>query len=86
MSTDPDGATAPPRIAPPSVPLDPLHAGAVEAACDLDRAYALQHKEARGYVRPALAHELCLPGGSCRIVETVRVFFVAPGSRIRVPG
>ncbi len=63
--------------------LDARHEAATEAACDLDRGYAERHPEATTYVRPALDHELCVPGQGCRDHAYVRVLFVAPGVRAR---
>ena len=63
--------------------MDERHGAAMEAACDLDRGYAARHPGATTYVRPALQHELCIPGEACRDHELVRVLFVAPGLRAR---
>ena len=63
--------------------LDQRHEAAIEAACDLDRGYAARHPDAATYVRPALQHELCIPGEPCRDHALIRVLFVAPGLRAR---
>lgn len=52
---------------------------------DLDRGYQRRHPDHPGYVRAALDHELCPPGGPCWSVATVAVAFLAPGSRLRFP-
>ncbi len=68
-----------------TVDLDPIHEAATEAACDLDRDFALRHPDLPGYSRIALDHELCPPGGPCWSPGMVGVVFVAPGSRLRFP-
>ncbi len=65
------------------VTLDELHDAAIVAACDLDRGYAARHPDAATYVRPALQHELCIPGEPCCDHALIRVLFVAPGLRAR---
>lgn len=72
-------------MTPPIPRADRIHERATEAAMALDRGYAARHPDVPGYVRAALAHELCPPGGPCWTVETVAVAFVAPGSRMRFP-
>jgi hypothetical protein len=66
-----------------SASIDREHEAAIEAACDLDRGYAARHPDAMTYVRPALRHELCVPGEACQEHDLVRVLFVAPGLRAR---
>jgi hypothetical protein len=63
--------------------VDVLHAAAIEAACDLDRSFFERHPGAVTYVRPALEHEACLPGGPCRSLERVQVWQIEPGLRAR---
>ena len=75
-------------MGPPSHPpldLDPLHAAAVDAACDLDRTFFERHPRAATYVRPALAHEACVPGHACRSIEHIAVWQLEPGLRARWP-
>ena len=64
---------------------DALHEAAIEAACDLDREYADRHPNVREYVRPALEHEMCLPGYACTYPVLMRVVFIEPGVRARQP-
>ncbi len=66
------------------VAVDPIHEAAIEAACDLDRAWFVRHPEASSYVRAALEHELCLPGGPCLRYGRVWVWQAAPGVRARL--
>jgi hypothetical protein len=61
-----------------------LHHDALEAASALDRGYAQRHPHARSYMRPALEHELCPPGGPCARPTTILVTFWAPGVRSRL--
>jgi hypothetical protein len=63
---------------------DRFHSETVDRACELDREYAERHPEATSYVRPALLHELCLPGQPCRPVDFVHVLLLAPGIRGRL--
>jgi hypothetical protein len=65
------------------VEVDALHAAAIEAACDLDRAWFERHPEVRTYVRPALEHEACIPGQPCRSYALMQVCQVEPGLRAR---
>jgi hypothetical protein len=67
------------------VAVDSVHEAAIEAACDLDRAWFERHPEASSYVRPALEHELCLPGGPCVSYDRMWVWQAAPGVRARFP-
>lgn len=69
------------------VDLDALHEGAIDAAMDLDRGYFERHGWASSYVRPALEHEWCPAAGYCGPAGglRVRVYYVAPGVRARVP-
>jgi hypothetical protein len=68
------------------VRLDP-HEGAVEAACDLDRAYFDEHPNEATYVRRPIDHELCGPFETCLDYSTlvVEVVSLGPGVRARMP-
>lgn len=61
------------------------HGHAIEYACDLDRAYFKDHPGAAEYVRAAVDHEVCVPGGPCLRASRVRVIQVEPGVRLRIP-
>jgi hypothetical protein len=65
------------------VEVDAVHEAAIEAACDLDRSWFERHPETTTYVRPALEHEACVPGGPCVHYRRVQVWQVAPGVRAR---
>jgi hypothetical protein len=67
--------------------LDPLHEQAIEAACDLDRAYFDEHPEAEEYIRRAVDHELCGPFPECfdYARTVIRVMSFGPGVRARMP-
>ena len=67
----------------PEVRLDKVHERAVEVACGFDRRFAEDHPEADWLVRPAVPHELCLPGWACSTATWVRVDFIEPGVRAR---
>jgi len=65
--------------------LSPLHEAAVERACDLDRAYLAFHPDAGRYVRPLIAHEICVPGRPCAPTGGhVMVYFIGRGFRARL--
>jgi hypothetical protein len=65
--------------------LSPLHEAAVERACDLDRAYLALHPDAGRYVRPLIAHEICVPGRPCAPTGGhVMVYFIGRGFRARL--
>lgn len=70
-----------------TINLDAEHQEAIEAAMDLDRDYFQRHESASSYVRPALEHEWCPAAGYCGPAGglRVRVYYVAPGVRARVP-
>lgn len=68
------------------VHLDAIHSAALDVAMDLDRDYQRRHPDLPGYIRPAIAHELCPAyDGGCVIVEHIAVAFLEPGSRVRAP-
>lgn len=71
----------------PDKHLDPLHEQAIEAACDLDRAYFDGHPDQDGYYRQAVDHETCAAFTGCvdhsQVVIEVTSF--GPGLRARRP-
>lgn len=65
---------------------DAAHARCVEEACTEDRRYFEAHPGDRRYVRPARAHELCVPGMPCFVMPAgacVEVIYVRHGLRTR---
>ena len=76
-----------PSVSADPVGLDAQHEEAIDAAMDLDRDYFERHGWAWSYVRPALEHEWCPVAGHCGPAGglRVRVYYVAPGVRARVP-
>ncbi len=69
---------------PESYPLDPWHGAIVDAvsASDAERVAKAGH----GFVRLAVDHEMCPPGGPCMTwPAVVTVVPLAPGVRMRVP-
>ena len=68
-----------------------LHGHAIDFACDQDRRYFRHHPDAVSYQRPAIDHELCIPGSPCVVISPGSVIWVsvtqiAPGVRTRAVG
>ncbi len=64
---------------------DAHHEAAIEAACDLDRAYFAENPDQSRYIRPPIAHEACFTGYGCwdLVGCLIEVFQVVPGVRAR---
>ncbi len=67
------------------------HGHAVDLACDQDRCSFREHADASWYRRPAIDHQLCVPGLFCvaiaaREVIRITVTQVAPRVRTRAFG
>lgn len=53
-----------------------LHGHAVDFACDQDRRYFVEHPDATWYSRPAIDHELCVPGRPCVLLAPGDVIWI----------
>lgn len=64
---------------------DAFHLAVMERVAASDRQFKDDHPDADWLIRPAVPHEMCVPGGPCSTPEWVRVFFVQDGLRARQP-
>lgn len=65
---------------------DVMHDLVLDQVTDRDRQWFEEHPSSRWYTRPAVPHEVCLPGMRCVDVagSLMKVHLIAPGLRMRV--